>query len=768
MRKSLRSNVLKVAAAAIVSAIAAAAPSHAAIGDLYAVTGSGDDDLECGGTLSSLYTVDPTDASATLVGPIMIDATQARHITALAMHPSTGVLYAIANDMEEDDGCFDSVLLTVDPATAVATVVSLAEPLPGNIPDMTFDPFGNLYAWSEDGDDLVLIDEDDGTWEIIPSDAGTFRTGLASDSKGRLFLKIDDDLYRVNQYTGEVFDFVAIDRELDNMLAFSPADLMYSGKRTSSGLNLFVVDPETGETTTISSNTVTNISALAFDRGVLTPPVVADLALNKEVDENLPLIGTDVVFTLTLINTDSDGDAENVVVRDVLPDNFFFQSFTGDGSYLDTTGEWTVTVPDFGTAEIEITATAMSDGEWTNSAEVVDSDSYDPDSVPGSGDASADTYDEVSGIVRLPTLFSIDRDSSYLWVVDPLFSRIDVAQELSLSGHSICGGNALAAQPTTGTLFGVLDDCSERRLVTIDPQTADATDVGSFGGTRIAAIAFDDSGTLYASSGNGGSQTRTLFTVDTTDGTLTPECVLSSSSYGRALAYAEGYVFDATQDCTTNCQLVIRAINPLDFPEDPTDPCPGDTFEANLSIEPTAMTVGEIGVDSITFLVSSFNQVYEVTVPDDPGPVDSTFLGFSSHNSKGLAFVDTEVTEANLTVSKSATKSRVKGDKFISYLLQAQNNGPDEATDVVLTDQIPFGTTLVSASNGCGEAGGIVTCEVGTLSSGVTQFYTMIVQVTCKKCSTISNTVGISTDADLYDSPFNNTWQINTEVKGKF
>jgi hypothetical protein len=90
MRKSFRSNVLTVAAAAIVSMIAA--PSHAEVGDLYAVTGAGNDGLECGGTLSSLYELDPSDGDAVEIAPITIEGTQIRHVTSLAIHPATRVL----------------------------------------------------------------------------------------------------------------------------------------------------------------------------------------------------------------------------------------------------------------------------------------------------------------------------------------------------------------------------------------------------------------------------------------------------------------------------------------------------------------------------------------------------------------------------------------------------------------------------------------------------------------------------------------------------
>jgi uncharacterized repeat protein (TIGR01451 family) len=770
MNRFSRTLVSSVAAATLSFAI----NSHAAVGDLYAVTGAGNDGFECGGTLSSLYTIDPTDGSASLIAPITIDSTQIRHVTALAMHPSTGVLYAIANDLEDDDGCDDAVLMTIDTATGVATVVPTDDPLPANIPDMTFDPFGNLYAWSEYNDFMIRIDVTDGTWEQIPDgDVNTWQTGLASNSTGVMYIKLADYLYRLNQYTGVAFDEVILDREGDNMLAFNAADVMYSGKRQgTTGFTLFTINPETGETTTIGSNSVPQISALAFDRGVVPEPAVVDLSILKESDEALPRIGENVVFTLTLTNNDLTEAADNVVVRDVIPSNLTFVSSTGDGTYDDTTGEWTLTsVAADSSAVIEITTTATSGGDFYNSAEIIDSDSYDPDSVLDSGDESADGFSDLSGSVLLPTLFSISRRDDLLWIVDPAFSQTEVAQEMT-AGDSICGGNGLATAPGTDTLYGVIStgDCSSRQLVTIDALSGETTEIGDFGETRIAAIAFgEDANTLYATSGNFGTLQETLFTVDPTDASLTQECVLPTSDYGRALAYGDGYIFDATYDCNLGCQLVIRQINPADFPTDPNDTCAVTaTFETGIFSEPTAMTISEIGADYITFLVVSYSSVYEVTIPGDANPVDVTFLGYLQHLSKGLAFAFADTTVADLSITKSAGKTRVKGDKFIEYTLFAYNNGPESIDNVEVTDAIPFGTTLVSTSSECSESGGVVTCDAGTLASGASYNFSMLVQVTCKKCSTVTNTVAISSPDDHYENPYNNSWQISTSVKGKF
>jgi uncharacterized repeat protein (TIGR01451 family) len=764
--------VRSLLSAAVLTAVASPTVSQAAVGDLYAVTGTGNSGFCTGAMLSTLYTIDPETGAATSVAPITVEGTQVRHVTGLAFHPSTGVLYGVMNSQEPEVDCGLSSLLSIDPATGVATIIG-DRTISGPVPDIAFDPFGTLYGWSESNDDLIIIDITDGSFDSVESEINTFQTGLASDSNGNLYLKVASTLYFLNQYTAEEIETIGVDHQAHNILAFNANDVLYSGERTSGGFTLFTIEREDGETTEKGSNSVTGITAITFDRGTITPPDVADVTLTKEVDNPLVAIGEDVVFTLTLENFGPD-TAGNVIVGDFLPFNFSFVSSSGDGTFDDSTGEWNVSnIADNSSASIEITMTAEFAGQYTNVAQVIAANFYDPDSVPNSGDD--DMQNEVSGAVVAPALFSIDREEPNLWVVDPTFNTTESAQEITMSGHTVCGGNGLAAQPGTGTLFGVvnLDDCGSstpRTLASIDPVTAEATEIGSFGSTRIAAIAFGgDSTTLYAASGNGGSAVRKLFSVDTTDGTLTQECSLGFSDYGRALAYADGLLYDARRDCPNGtCQIVIQVIDPALFPADPNDPCPGTEVETGLDREPTALALDELGAGNASFYLASFNELWLMTIPGSSQPADLSFLGFLAHSSKGLATAAVPIATANVQVSKVAIKDRVKGDKFLTYQIQVSNSGPDSIGNIEVTDPVPFGTTFVSGDGNCEESGGMVTCLIADLPSGDNVNVSFTVQVTCKKCSTIANTVQVSANDDVYEYPFDNQTQISTSVKGKF
>ena len=74
----------------------------------------------------------------------------------------------------------------------------------------------------------------------------------------------------------------------------------------------------------------------------------------------------------------------------------------------------------------------------------------------------------------------------------------------------------------------------------------------------------------------------------------------------------------------------------------------------------------------------------------------------------------------DLAITKSDSPDPALVGQPISYTLQITNNGPGIATGVVVSDILPVGVTFGSATasqGSCSQAGGIVTCNLGTITS---------------------------------------------------
>jgi uncharacterized repeat protein (TIGR01451 family) len=128
------------------------------------------------------------------------------------------------------------------------------------------------------------------------------------------------------------------------------------------------------------------------DNSTITPQV-ADLSLTKVSNETSPDVGTNINYTITVTNA-GPSNATGVLVEDVLPTGVSYVSSSGDGTYSNTTGTWNIGQIDYpGSATLEITATVLATGDYTNIAQVNATDQFDPDSTPDNDVPTEDDQD---------------------------------------------------------------------------------------------------------------------------------------------------------------------------------------------------------------------------------------------------------------------------------------------------------------------------------------------------------------------------------------
>ncbi len=157
----------------------------------------------------------------------------------------------------------------------------------------------------------------------------------------------------------------------------------------------------TGDTI-VDAGGFVNYSPFLFSPPVCAPIPTADLSLTKTVDVQMPPVGSNVVFTITVSNAGPD-QATNVSVTDLLPAGFSYVSYiASQGTYVNGTGLWTVGTLNFpGSATLNITATANASGPFVNTAQVTASDQFDPDSTPNNAMAGED---DQANATPIPTI----------------------------------------------------------------------------------------------------------------------------------------------------------------------------------------------------------------------------------------------------------------------------------------------------------------------------------------------------------------------------
>ena len=115
---------------------------------------------------------------------------------------------------------------------------------------------------------------------------------------------------------------------------------------------------------------------------------------------------------------------------------------------------------------------------------------------------------------------------------------------------------------------------------------------------------------------------------------------------------------------------------------------------------------------------------------------------------------------AGLTVNKSGPVSASTGSN-ITYTINYANTGGATATNVVIKDTVPAGTTFVSAPDGT-FAGGVVTIPIGILVAGASGSVQFTVNITQASGVIVNGNYTIEADqiAPIYGPP------VTTEIGG--
>lgn len=104
----------------------------------------------------------------------------------------------------------------------------------------------------------------------------------------------------------------------------------------------------------------------------------------------------------------------------------------------------------------------------------------------------------------------------------------------------------------------------------------------------------------------------------------------------------------------------------------------------------------------------------------------------------------TVFTPADLSITKSASPDPVVAGNALTYTLTVTNNGPGDATGVIVTDTLPPEVSLVSATPSQGSCAGVV-CDLGNLNNGASAAITIVSTVDpSTPAGTITNSASVT------------------------
>ncbi len=482
----------------------------------------------------------------------------------------------------------------------------------------------------------------------------------------------------------------------------------------------------------------------------------SDLTITKIDDQDPVDAGASLQYTIEVSNN-GPSDATGVVVTDVLPAGVVFDTSSGcseDPNGVPTCSLGTVAVGATVSYTIDVTVDGATAGQISNSATVT----ADSTLINTADDTATETTD-VTALAGFTASVTGSADpalagSALTYTVD--VSNTGPGDGENVDVFSVLPDGALYASATggcaqPGTLAGRRAQLAGANVVppVTSPASAEAvavidtvSEVLTFA-VHLEGLAAGNTVTAahihLGSAGTNGGIVHTL--------------------------YAGTPVFDNTSPITGAIQLTTQEMNDLmsldHYVQVHTTQYPGGELRAQLVMtaeEPLFCSLGDIAngaasaFDVVVNLPADSGDGSQLTITSlvqsstkDPGLVTLPAPNGSGELKGATARLETTVgTEADLVINKTDSVDPVIAGDSLVYTIRVDNNGPSNAQDVVVTDPLPAGVTLVSTSGCAEDPMGVPTCSLGTIAAGGFGEYTINVAVSPSAPGIISNTATVT------------------------
>lgn len=250
-------------------------------------------------------------------------------------------------------------------------------------------------------------------------------------------------------------------------------------------------------------------------------PSNADISVDLLADSDPPIIGSELTFTVILSNS-GPATANGLQVEFKVPSGYTYVSdITDTGSYNVSTGIWMVSALEKDSStELTVKTITNDSGDHSLTAELVDSETSDPDSSPGNDEPSEDDQATLLLSAREPSKviietyasisagdgLSVDEEGNVYVTnfIDDKVYKIDLNKEITTFASNQDGAAGMVFDDS-GNMFVARYSSSE-----IGQISPDGSSISTFATGVAAPIAvdFDSNGNLYANNNVNNAITR--------------------------------------------------------------------------------------------------------------------------------------------------------------------------------------------------------------------------------------------------------------------
>jgi uncharacterized repeat protein (TIGR01451 family) len=582
-----------------------------------------------------------------------------------------------------------------------------------------------------------------------------------------------------NQTTG-VWNVGALDKDASATLQIV-ATVIATGTKTNTA-TVSSVTPNDYDTSNNTASASVTASQPAQPR--------ADLSLTKTASSATVPVNSNVVFSITVLNSGPNA-ASNVSVKDVLPQGVgFLTSIPTHGSYNHTTGIWTIGDLAVGaSAGLLLEVKVIQAGAIVNTAEVFSSSLPDPDSTPNNNVPTEDDQASASlsgtqtspeqadlSLTKVTSNATPSLGQQIVYSITVFNSGPNAASNVSVKDVLPLGVTFVSATATAGSYNSSTNIWTVGTLTVGNNASLQITvTVNATGSVTNTAEVFSSSLPDPDSTPNNNvptedDQASTPFVVTTGGGnptgadlSLTKTVSNTNPKVGQEIVYVIT-VFNSGPQTATNVRVADLLPSSITYLSHTVssgsyDHTSGVWTVGTVNVGANAMlhVTGRVNAQGTiinTGQVSASDQTDPDSTPNNNVPTEDDQASVSV---TATLPPSSPTPQADLRLTKTANSQSVQVGSQAIYTVSVSNAGPDVALNVSVKDLLPQGAQFVSALATQGtysSATGIWT--IGTLPASASVSMQIIVKLTQQ--GTITNTAEVFSSSlpDPDSTPNNN------------
>ncbi len=521
-----------------------------------------------------------------------------------------------------------------------------------------------------------------------------------------------------------------------------------------------ISDTDTGGSSSRDTNTSDNSATVTI---AVATGTQADLSVTNLGSPNPVAAGTNITYTQTVTNS-GPATANAPVFTETLPANTTAVSLTGPAGWTCVLGTLTctdTTTMAVGTANftfiVKVNSTVAS-GTAISQTDSVSSSTSDPNSTNNSAVASVqvgNTADVSVTNTPSPVPVQAGNNITYTQVVNNAgpsnASSVTLTETLPANTTAVSLTGPAGWTCTLGTLT-----CTNPSLVSASP--ASFTYVVTVNAGTAAGTAINETATISTTADDTNSANDTATASDVVATATQADLIVTNVASPTSLAPGANVSF--TQTVTNNGPAAASGVSI-------TEATPPNTNFQSIVIPagwtcPTLPPVGGTGTiicnDGSNLAVggastATFTVVLQVNSGTPSGTnITDTITATATNVVPGLTsntasanVLIAGASTADLSITKVGTPNPVSKDNTLIYSILVSNSGPAAATNVTVQDLLPASVMYIRSfpSQGvCSEAGGTVTCQLGTIANGGSA--TISIVVVPKQAGIITNTASVT------------------------